>query len=266
MAEQGSGRTGTKTDGNDDVIDDYVVPHSSGTPDGKPEDVDLTSSPAATREEELTRPNLHQGSHDRRSDDMMAGSDATTLPPADTNADSGRGDRTPTDPSAPPAPEPADGIVTDLSGDGGDAQPPTDPEGAAGMDPDAMAFATGDTGPLTTPLANNLTSSADGISSAIGASGETVEATDSSVAPASNSSSSANDADTTVYISSGYVCEIAACEMYIMAHGQKVVNVDSNGVVTYIHQQIRLSPGLAVQNIYTLSYMRRNPEPLEIKR
>jgi len=45
-----------------------------------------------------------------------------------------------------------------------------------------------------------------------------------------------NNVDTTIYISSGYVCERGSCEMYIMAHGQKIVSIDSNGVVNYIHQ------------------------------
>ena len=121
---------------------------------------------------------------------MIAESNAAPLPLDDPNPDSGRDDRSPTSASAPPALEPADGIVADPSGDSGDAQPPTDTESAAGMNPDAMTFATGDTGPPTAPLANDPTSTADGDSRAIGASGETVEATNSSVAPARDSASS----------------------------------------------------------------------------
>jgi len=70
-----------------------------------------------------------------------------------------------------------------------------------------------------------------------------------------------NGADTTIYISSNYVCETGSCKMYVMAHGQKIVSIDSNGVVNYTHQNhlnstsvITDSSGASIKSIVYYPY------------
>ena len=132
MVDQGSRQTRSNTDGTDKLVDDQVAAIPAGTPDGRLEDIDLTSSAPAMPDEALTRPNLHLGGHDGRIDGLGAepteGSSTTPLSFVETDVDRDPIDRSSTEPAAPPF-VPSDGVIADAPSASGAALPLSDIEG-----------------------------------------------------------------------------------------------------------------------------------------
>ena len=132
MVDQGSRQTRSNTDGTDKLVDDQVAAIPAGTPDGRLEDIDLTSSAPAMPDEALTRPNLHLGGHDGRIDGLGAepteGSSTTPLSFVETDVDRDPIDRSSTEPAAPPF-VPSDGAIADAPSASGAALPLSDIEG-----------------------------------------------------------------------------------------------------------------------------------------